>query len=390
IHSDNGTCMVTPHEGDEARLYIQLSDQDVIDPAIGRVDQNRTLSPEKLLAVGKKMLYTYTLESRHGFDWWAIYTSAYHPSLGHVANVMMGLAGQRVAPKFSTHERVFIAGDACHTHSPKAVSQGMNASVSDTHNLAWKLAHVLRGWADLFMLKTYELERRQYAQELINFDKKLSALFSGKPRKEAFQGGVTHEEFLSAFQAYEGFTSGIGVHYAESALVNSKHQPCAQGLVVGERMLPQEFIRAADSRPCEIQDLLLSDGRFKVLLFAGRADGPEQPAKIHAMAGELDKPTSFLKRYLAKGKGVEGMFDVITIIARAQGNGNVFALPDVFRSHWSKILMDNMDVTRSKGGHAYERFGIGLDELALIIVRPDGYIGMVAPQSCERLLVIDI
>ena len=43
--------------------------------------------------------------------------------------------GQRVASKFSIHERVFIAGDACHTHSPKA-GQGMNASMNDTHNLS--------------------------------------------------------------------------------------------------------------------------------------------------------------------------------------------------------------------------------------------------------------
>ena len=45
------------------------------------------------------------------------------------------IVGQRVAAKFSVHERVFIAGDACHTHSPKA-GQGMNASMNDTHNLS--------------------------------------------------------------------------------------------------------------------------------------------------------------------------------------------------------------------------------------------------------------
>ena len=61
--------------------------------------------------------------------------------------------GQRVAEKYSVEERVFIAGDACHTHSPKAgrcsitvshvvflsvyniVGQGMNTSMGDTHNL---------------------------------------------------------------------------------------------------------------------------------------------------------------------------------------------------------------------------------------------------------------
>lgn len=42
----------------------------------------------------------------------------------------------------------------------------------------------------------YEFERRKYAQDLINFDKKFSALFSGKPRTELNQDGVSHEDFL--------------------------------------------------------------------------------------------------------------------------------------------------------------------------------------------------
>lgn len=63
------------------------------------------------------------------------------------------LVGQRVASQFSVRERIFIAGDACHTHSPKAgewidvlhhhpwncsdqrIGQGMNASMNDSHNL---------------------------------------------------------------------------------------------------------------------------------------------------------------------------------------------------------------------------------------------------------------
>lgn len=97
------------------------------------------------------------------------------------------LVGQRVASSYSVKDRVFIAGDVCHTHSPKAgqnisltpgildlplhgVGQGMNASMNDTHNLgrhlgvrrwaqtehclAWKLALVLRGLSDLSLLKT--------------------------------------------------------------------------------------------------------------------------------------------------------------------------------------------------------------------------------------------
>ena len=56
----------------------------------------------------------------------------------------MMIVGQRVASAYSKNDRVFIAGDACHTHSPKA-GQGMNASMNDTHNLGRLIASQLEG-----------------------------------------------------------------------------------------------------------------------------------------------------------------------------------------------------------------------------------------------------
>jgi phenol 2-monooxygenase len=50
IHSNNGSCMVIPREGDRVRLYIQFSDKDVVDPTTGRVDKNR-IGPDQLLEV---------------------------------------------------------------------------------------------------------------------------------------------------------------------------------------------------------------------------------------------------------------------------------------------------------------------------------------------------
>ncbi|KAG9091521.1 hypothetical protein FRC06_000538 [Ceratobasidium sp. 370] len=64
------------------------------------------------------------------------------------------VVGQRLASAYEgAHGRAFIVGDACHTHSPHA-GQGMNAAMSDGHNLAWKLVHVLKGWADPKILRT--------------------------------------------------------------------------------------------------------------------------------------------------------------------------------------------------------------------------------------------
>ena len=75
-----------------------------------------------------------------------------------------------------------------------------------------------------------------------------------------------------AFNAYGGFTSGIGVHYAPSAITNTTHQSHAANLIIGQRMLPHVFVRAADARPFEIQDLLPADTHFKLLVFAGHTD----------------------------------------------------------------------------------------------------------------------
>ena len=76
--------------------------------------------------------------------------------------------------------RVFIAGDACHTHSAKA-GQGMNVSMHDAWNLGWKLGAVLRGRARPELLHTYSAERQKIAQQLIDFDREFARMFSAHP-----------------------------------------------------------------------------------------------------------------------------------------------------------------------------------------------------------------
>ncbi|KIK75908.1 hypothetical protein PAXRUDRAFT_783815 [Paxillus rubicundulus Ve08.2h10] len=360
IHSTNGSCMIIPREGDTVRFYIQLSDRDVVDPASGRVDKSR-MSPEKLLEVAKKTFHPFELRNHQEIEWWTVYT-----------------IGQRVASTYSSKERVFIAGDACHTHSPKA-GQGMNASMNDTHNLAWKIAHVLRGWASTSLLKTYELERRKYAQDLINFDKEFSTLFSGKPRTAENQDGISHEQFLTAFQAFGGFTSGVGVHYSSSAIVEVRHQRYARGLIIGQRMLPQIFIHAANMRPVEIQDMLPADTRFKLLLFVGHLT-EIRISQLNLLAKDLSKPTALFQKYSPHGN-ISSLFDIVTVTAGKKDDINYLNVPALFRPHWSKVLLDDTDVTGTKGGNAYDRFGIDTKDVIIVVIRPDGYVGTIAPST---------
>ena len=126
---------------------------------------------------------------------------------------------------------MFIAGDACHTHSPKA-GQGMNVSMRDTFNLGWKLAAVLRGQARPELLHTYSAERQAVAKELIDFDREFAAMFSAKPRAadDPEGDGVDPAEFQRYFQQQARFTAGTETHYRPSMITaDDTHQHLATG-----------------------------------------------------------------------------------------------------------------------------------------------------------------
>ncbi|KAH8110730.1 FAD binding domain-containing protein [Phellopilus nigrolimitatus] len=372
IHSNYGSCMIIPREGDIVRLYIQLSDEDAREVlnTNGRIDK-MLWTPQRLMEIARRCFKPYTIE---------------FPTNTHL-NIRFKLVGQRVASNFSKKERIFIAGDACHTHSPKA-GQGMNASMNDSHNLVWKITHVLRGWADPSILKTYELERRKYAQDLIDFDRKFSALFSGKPRTEENHDGVSHEEFLAAFQTFGGFTSGIGIQYSPSPITNLAHQALATNLSIGARMPPQTILCAADARPFELQDLLPSDSRFKVVVFTGNLDAETQRAKVDLFAKEAAGEGGFLLKYGVRTgaeKGWASVFEVLTVLVGTKETVNYTSVPAVLRSHWTKVFVDDLEVKGINGGTAYSSYGIP-PEGAVVIVRPDGYVGMIAPLEGAKAL----
>lgn len=146
--------------------------------------------------------------------------------------------GQRICDRYddvpagetaSMLPRVFIAGDACHTHSPKA-GQGMNFSMQDTFKLGWKLAAVLCRQCDPALLHTYSAERQVVAQELIDFDREWAKMFSDRPKQEANgkaggeAGGVDPKEFQAYFERHLRFTAGMG---RTTALPSSAARPCA-------------------------------------------------------------------------------------------------------------------------------------------------------------------
>ena len=233
IHSaSSGSIMVIPRENKLVRLYTQMTTTEKIGDKATRADRSK-INPQSILAAANRILAPYTLSYRT-LDWWTAYQ-----------------IGQRVGDHFSAHERVFLAGDAVHTHSPKA-GQGMNVSMHDSksanflnfclsqlcalkqllcvrervrmltqipniaYNLGWKIGSVVKGLSDRSILKTYELERGRIAHDLINFDHKFSRLFSGRPARDILdEEGISMDEFKNAFAKGNEFASGIGMSAPE-------------------------------------------------------------------------------------------------------------------------------------------------------------------------------
>ena len=186
VHSANaGSVMVIPQPKGLVRLYIQLPIQ--VKP--GEYLDRSQITPDSILSTARKILHPYTLETEH-IEWY----TGYH-------------IGQRMTESFGRANRIFLAGDACHTHSPKA-GQGMNTSMQDTWNLCWKLGSVLTGTAEPNLLETYATEREVVARTLIDFDTQFSRLFSGKPASDTDgEDGVDLKQFKDVFAKSACFLS---------------------------------------------------------------------------------------------------------------------------------------------------------------------------------------
>lgn len=143
-----------------------------------------------------------------------------------------------------------------------------------------------------------------------------------------------------AFQTFGGFTSGIGIHYAPSTITDVTYQSLAPGLPIGQRIIPQILIRAADSRPYELQDLCPADTKFKVLIFLGDIADPVQTERAQKLAEALGKPESFLSKYGRSKSGVAGwkVFELLTICATKKEVVNYLDVPAFLRPHWTKSV----------------------------------------------------
>ncbi|KAM0791503.1 hypothetical protein ACM66B_005956 [Microbotryomycetes sp. NB124-2] len=365
IHSkDAGSILIVPRERGLVRFYVQLGHTKDGE----RVDRSQ-VSEQRIIEVAQRIMAPYSIEVKD-IEWWTVYE-----------------IGQRVAPRVSQHERLFIAGDAFHTHSPKA-GQGMNISMMDTHNLGWKLAHVLTGKAPASILKTYQDERLLTAQELINLDYKFSRMFSSKPAAgEEDKAGVSMKEFEEFFKSLGRWASGTAVHYQPGMLTGPEPQKSvAKGLPHGMRFESHQVVSVADARPWHIADRMPSDGRYRIVIFAGDVREPEQKERLDKAAAYLDSAEGPLRKHTPEDDDIDSVIETLTVISNPRVSVEPNAFPDILWPakgphgirDYEKIYADD-ESWFSGHGQVYEKLGIDKHKGCLVVVRPDQFVSL----TCE-------
>ena len=245
------------------------------------------------------------------------------------------------------------------------------------------------------MLETFEPERADTARQLIEFDTKFSHIFSGKiGLGDSAAAGLTHEEFLRVFREGSGFTSGCGLHYEPSRLVRTPvepqsnlprtNDPLSGALVPGRRLLNVEVKRYADASTRQMQDgtsysfccqrqghkltqttELPSVGRYRIIVLASNdlldKSGVSQSSLVSCIKSMQQFPA--------------GTVDLVVLH------------PLKTRFEWTDIPPDVKEAAEmrtygcSRKEDAYEIYGVCKDEGLLAVVRPDGYVGTLAPLS---------
>jgi len=367
--ADHGNILIIPREGGYlVRLYVDLGD---VDP--GHRSSLRDITADQAIAAARRVLHPYTLDVRD-IAWFSVYE-----------------VGQRVTDRFddvlpdesgARLPRVFICGDACHTHSAKA-GQGMNVSMQDAFNLGWKLVSVLDGRAGPELLRTYSAERRAIAQELIDFDKRWSKTMSSPPKDPAHpeRGGVDPAELQAQFMQAGRYTAGVATRYAPAAPLTgpATHQALAAGFVIGMRFHSALVVRLADAKPMHLGHAARADAAWRLYAF-GDADARRLAA---LMAFLHDDPDSPVRRFTPAGADVDSVIDVRGIYQQPHRALKVEALPPMLLPRKGRFGLVDYEKAFTPdlkdGPDVFDLRGIDRARGALVVVRPDQYVAHVLP-----------
>ncbi len=371
--ASNGSVLVIPREGGYLfRMYTELGE---LEP--GERASDRDITCDDIIAAARRVLHPYTLDVKD-VAWWSVYE-----------------IGQRLADTFddvsvgdadAAARRVFITGDACHTHSPKA-GQGMNVSMADSFNLGWKLASVVLGRSTADLLRTYSTERQAVARELIDFDRDMEKLFAA--RAGAAEGSDEEQAQQAKFQEYftkhARFTAGVETHYGPSLITHAPtHQHLATGMTIGKRFHSEAVVRLGDAKPVHLGHTIKADGRWRIFAFADADDPTDTWSRLAQLCAYLQgSPDSPVVRSTAADADIDAVIDVRAVCQQYHRDLDVGAMPPFLlprKGRFGLVDYEKIFCADSRcGPDVFDSRGVDRHTGCMIVVRPDQHVAHILP-----------
>ncbi|EMD32550.1 hypothetical protein CERSUDRAFT_118602 [Gelatoporia subvermispora B] len=250
----------------------------------------------------------------------------------------------RMVNKFG-EGRVFVAGDAAHVHSP-AGGQGMNSSIQDAFNLGWKLALVEKGLAPPSLLSTYNDERLPVIAKMLNISTDL------------WDRTVTSDSGDESTWNRGGELLQLGIHYRWSPIVLDERFDTSLDLKsVNPYGIAGDAVRAGDRAP-------EAPGLRKI-------SGPDALGEITSLFRIFGPSYHTVLVYAPDGQGPG---DIATAARRLPADAirTVLILP---KAAAAPAAVTSDLVLSDEDGHARAGYGVGDNDVMVVIVRPDGVVG---------------
>ncbi|ENH70068.1 Phenol 2-monooxygenase [Fusarium oxysporum f. sp. cubense race 1] len=341
---EHGSVLLIPRERNMTRLYIEMKSSVT----------SKGLGQEFVMEQARLIMAPYTVNWT-SVEWFGNYQ-----------------VSQRFATRFlDPTQRIFIAGDASHTHSPKA-AQGMNTSVHDSWNLGWKLNLAARGFAkDGILLQSYEQERKKIAEDLINFDFEHANEIAGGDSKRLAEN----------FRKNTRFISGVGVEYGPNELNHPLDSVPGGDAKPGCNLPQAKVTRYIDACPVDVQLDVPVLGQFRVYVVAPNLTGRQESGFIKAFDESISTPTSFVFQL---GKSTQASYQQKP---RANRADDVYVRPERYTPVNQLITFalltstDKNDFELSDLPPTFSKKkwlgSVDSGEVAILVVRPDGYVGAI-------------
>lgn len=296
------------------------------------------ISKDDVVAEAKKALKPFTLSFTR-IDWWTAYS-----------------VGQRLAADFRAHDRVFIAGDAAHTHS-SAGAQGMNIGLHDAVNLSWKLAGHVKGWYADSVIESYTKERRPAAAAVIEQDKLLSVLYAGElPEEYKNDPKADRNKILESLMKQNSRNiTGIAISYAAEnpTLVEFLNTKVSAGGRAPDALVQRPGMRV----PIRLYTLFRNVGKFTILTFSGDVSKTSRAVQKWKEDVDSHHNLSLLQA---------DFFQHVTIMRMENRRSSPEELLGVPPFGYATYDVD---------GSAHDRYGVLPEEGKIFVLRPDGTIG---------------